>query len=320
MEYHFHPPYFRSDPFPSFADAWEIFCCQLLNLEKNTHEIRRWGAPEQGIDLIWDTRGLAYQCKSVEHELGKFRLDKALESLKAALKYQAEYGWKTYGICTNVIVTGSTERTLKREYPDLKIYDHSYWLGLCRQFHDQIADYFGVLLPVLPAHVTNEVKNIQQRFSRDILPLFSSHELLIHVFVAVHAYQYVFDLQVPPSMLAQEFLLLIKNLFRLPDPMTVSESGKVAYVTHYLCLGEREIPLTQRLGDLQIEDRPVFTVLRLAASPSTPGREVARFYEGAVKRRKIPAIPQQDPFMDLALERYKQQIDIILDEAAKRMC
>jgi hypothetical protein len=59
MEYHFHPPYFRSDPHLSFADAWEFFCCRLLNLENGTTAIRRREAPEQGVDLIWQAEGIA---------------------------------------------------------------------------------------------------------------------------------------------------------------------------------------------------------------------------------------------------------------------
>ena len=178
MEYHLHPPYFRSDPHLSFAEAWEAFCCHLLNLENGTNDIRRRKPPEQGVDLIWQTEGIAYQCKSVQHELGRFQTDKAKASLKTAQEHQSEIGWKKYSICTNVTLTGSQEMGLRRLLPDIGIYDYSYWQHLCQRFHGQIADYFSVLIPVAPIHVTNEAKKIEQRFATEFLPVFLHKNIL----------------------------------------------------------------------------------------------------------------------------------------------
>lgn len=318
MEYHFHPPYFRSDPHTSFADAWEVFCCSLLNLENDTNVIRRRKPPEQGIDLIWQTEGIAYQCKSVEHELGKFRIDKAKTSLKTALEHQSHIGWKKYTICTNVTLTGTQEMILRRLWSDIDIYDYSRWQNLCRRFHEHIADYFCVLIPIVPVYISNEIKKINQRFATDFLPRFSSHEPLIHVLVGLHAYQNAFDLQIPASFTAQEFLLLLKELFLLPDPITVSASSDVTFVTHYLCLGEREIPLHQKLGALQAGDRPLFTVLRLVARSSIRGTETSGLYEGVVRKRTAQSRRPPNSSETHAVEQYTRQLEIALTEAAKR--
>lgn len=318
MEYHFYPPYFRADPHLSFAEAWELFCCHLLNLENDTHAIRRRKPPEQGIDLIWWEEGIAYQCKSVEHELGKFRIDKAKASLKTALEHQADIGWKKYSICTNVTLTGTHETALRRLWPDIGIYDYSRWQELCRHFHEHIADYFCVLLPIVPPYITNEVKKINQRFARDFLPHLAVQGDLIHVFVGLHAYPTAFDLQIPASFTAQAFLLLLKELFQLPDPMTVSESGEVTFVTHYLCLGEQEIPLRQKLGDLQVGDRPVFTVLRLTARSSTRGNEASGSFEGFIRKRAPRSRSRPSALEVYAMEQYTQQLKLALDEATQR--
>jgi hypothetical protein len=319
MEYHFHPPYFRSDPHPSFAEAWEVFCCRLLNLENDTNAIRRRKPPEQGVDLIWQTEGIAYQCKSVEHELGKFRIDKAKASLKTALEYQSHIGWKKYSICTNVMLTGTHEMALKRLWSDIDVYDHSRWQGLCQRFHEHIADYFCVLIPIVPAYLTNEIKKINRRFVTDFLPRFSSQEPLIHVLVGLHAYQNAFDLQIPASFTSQEFLLLLKELFLFPDPLTVSTSGEATFVTHYLCLGEQEIPLHQKLGALQVGDRPLFTVLRLTVRSSASRTETSGLYEGVARKRVAQSKPRPGTLEARAVEQYTQRLKVALDEAAKRV-
>ena len=318
MQYHLYPPYFRSDPHFSFADAWELFCCQLLNLEHNTDEIRRRKPPEQGIDLIWHTQGIAYQCKSVEHELGKFRLDKARASLQTALKHQSEIGWKTYTLCTNVTLTGTQEMALRRLCPTLDIYDHSRWQTLCQRFHSHIAEYFCILLPIVATSLASEVQKINQRFARTFLPRFSPSEPLIHVLVGLHAYPSAFDLQVPARYTVQEFLLLLKELFGLPDPLAATDADETVFITHYLCLGEQEIPLYQQLGTLFKEDRPLFTVLRLTARSSSKGNTISTRYEGRPNKH-VPLSSRSSTFWEeQVLAQYTQMLIRAFDQAAQR--
>ncbi len=202
--------------------------------------------------------------------------------------------------------------------PDIDLYDYSRWLDLCRRFHEHIADYFCVLIPIVPTYITNEVKKINQRFSTDFLPHFHSQEHFIHVLVSVHAYKNAFDLQVPATFTAQGLLLLLKDLLQLPDPITVSTSGETTFVTHYLCLGEQEIPLHQKLGDLQAGDRPVFTVLRITARSSAKGIEASGLFEGAVRKPVAKSRPRPGTLGELAVEQYTRKIKIALDEAANR--
>jgi len=73
MEYLFYPPFFEISPQKSFNDAWEVFCCQILNIYNNTNDIRQRKPPDLGVDLLWHSKGIAYQCKSVENgQTGSF--------------------------------------------------------------------------------------------------------------------------------------------------------------------------------------------------------------------------------------------------------
>src|SRR5437870_5691049 len=83
MEYFFYPPFFEIAPEPSFDQAWESFCCLLLNLEHRTHDIRRRVPPDFGVDLYWPEQRIAYQCKAVlSGHAGDFAVSKAIRSIK----------------------------------------------------------------------------------------------------------------------------------------------------------------------------------------------------------------------------------------------
>src|SRR5260370_164353 len=116
MIYILHPPIFVVPEETSFADAWEAFCCKTLNVREQTDEIYRRHHPEQGIDLYFPTKQIAYQCKSVESgKSSDFNVARALESVRVAKQVQPELGWKEYAICTNVDITGSSEKRLRAE-------------------------------------------------------------------------------------------------------------------------------------------------------------------------------------------------------------
>ena len=149
MEYHLHPPLFVIEPQTSFDDAWEVFCCDLLNLHEKTTSIRQRHAPEGGIDLLWQERGIAYQCKSVEGgRAGGFNVSKAAESIRAAIAHREETGWREYYICTNVALTGTKEKSLRKVLPDVKFLTQSFWIPRCREHHEHVYRRFRVLVPM----------------------------------------------------------------------------------------------------------------------------------------------------------------------------
>jgi len=147
--FHLYPPFFEILPGEeSFADAWEIFCCDMLNRHEKTTEIVRRKAPEGGIDLLWRKKKRAYQCKSViDPATNRFDVFKAVESIKTALTKRKETVWKKFYICSNVDITGPQEKKLREACPkvDLKLLTPSFWLPRCREQHAYLHSRFSEL-------------------------------------------------------------------------------------------------------------------------------------------------------------------------------
>ncbi|MCX5758255.1 MAG: hypothetical protein NTU83_07060, partial [Candidatus Hydrogenedentes bacterium] len=132
-EAHLYPPLFVIEPQNSFANAWEVFCCNILNRHEKTTEIYQRKPPEGGVDLHWQSKKTAYQCKSVEESTGKFNVSKAVESLKTALETRKTVPWDKYVLCSNVPLTGPQEQQLRAILPDIELLTPSFWIPRCRE-------------------------------------------------------------------------------------------------------------------------------------------------------------------------------------------
>jgi hypothetical protein len=147
--YHLYPPFFEILPGEeSFADAWEIFCCEVLNRYENTTEIVRRKAPEGGVDLLWREKKRAYQCKSVINPTtNRFDVNKAVKSIKDALAKRKETEWEKFYICSNVDITGPQEKNLRKACPgvDLTLLTPSFWLPRCREQEKYLHSRFSEL-------------------------------------------------------------------------------------------------------------------------------------------------------------------------------
>ena len=134
IKYNLHPPYFKVPEESTFPDAWEVFCCIMLNTHNKTDNIHRRKPPEKGIDLLWREKKIAYQCKSVFDENGKFNITNAKKSLKDAIQAKQEdasLDWHTYEICTNIELTGSQESKLTSIETNIEIREKTFWWRLC---------------------------------------------------------------------------------------------------------------------------------------------------------------------------------------------
>jgi len=144
---HLYPPFFGVEPENSFADAWEVFCCDVLNRHEKTTQIRRRHAPEGGVDLLWREKKIAYQCKSVESgRTGDFDVTKAVESMNVAVACRHQTGWRQYVICTNVELTGKQETKLRQaceeEDIELGLRTPSFWVPRCHEQWQQVQARF----------------------------------------------------------------------------------------------------------------------------------------------------------------------------------
>ncbi len=167
MEYHLQPPFFVIAPQASFDDAWEVFCCELLNLEHATHVIRRRIPPDLGADLIWESEGIIYQCKATE---GALNLNDIKTSIDTAKKYQGQIGWHRYILCTNVDLTGKQEQNLREYLPCIEFLSRSYWVELCKKFPDQIADRFCIPVPISQTTLLRYSPSLNKPFLAPPLP------------------------------------------------------------------------------------------------------------------------------------------------------
>jgi hypothetical protein len=141
--YDFSPRVFVIEPQTSFHEAWEVFCCEMLNLHFDTTEICRRTPPDRGVDLHWAKRRMAWQCKSVGGERSpKFRTDGAMKSMKDALKSQTNPLWEKYFICSNVDLTGSQQDKLRRVIPGVEFLTPTFWTSVCRKHPVEARKWF----------------------------------------------------------------------------------------------------------------------------------------------------------------------------------
>src|SRR5258708_869644 len=141
MNYYFYPPFFVIDPQTSFDEAWEVFCCEMLNLDNSTNLIRRRVPPDLGADLLWDEERTIFQCKSVINgDSSDLDISKIKQSIDRAKENQVSLGWQKYVLCTNVDLTGSQEQKLREYFPGILFRTPIYWTSLCKKF-SQHASY-----------------------------------------------------------------------------------------------------------------------------------------------------------------------------------
>ena len=146
VNYYLYPPFFIVEPQTSFDKAWEVFCCELLNMSHCTNIIRRRNPPDLGADLIWESEGIVYQCKAVEDgQAGSLDLTKIKRSIDRAKENQKALGWHRYILCVNVDLTGSQEQKLREYLPCIEFLGSIYWTTLCKKFAEEVNYRFHTL-------------------------------------------------------------------------------------------------------------------------------------------------------------------------------
>ncbi len=321
MEYHLYKPFFLVDPHSKFADAWEDFCCRLLNLKHKTNDIFIRTPPDYGVDLFWPDKSIAYQCKAVESgrpdKLSTVHIEK---SLQQALKYQAQIGWQHYVLCTNVDPTGPKESKIRQLYPAIEILRRSYWIQLCREFHDQIADRFQILIPIAPPHIQQAVQEIKRRYSREYYPQLqeAAQEKLLPILLYSNRHKHVFEFAIPSYFTAHDLLLMLRELFKLPGPNCIREYNTTASLEYWLQANDKQLVPHQKLSELQVEDRPIITLWKIMIWSDTNGKGSIIDLESTGQRpvpksRRHPSEPER-----LAIEQYGREVDKAIDRAIIR--
>jgi hypothetical protein len=250
--YHFYPPFFVVDEENSFAEAWESFCCKLLNLSLKTDEIYRRHPPEQGIDLYHPSKRTAYQCKSVESgKSSDFNVDKVLASIQAARAAQPNVGWKEFVVCTNVEITGSSEARLRSELPQIILRPRSYWLKLCGEFSVEVERNFRRLLTIPPERIAATINHaFYPSYSNKLRDMLDRQR--VEIFLYSNRNDKVYRVPVSLDFKVQDLVHVFKNFFRLPAPTTIKSEGISVSLSHALVFAGQRQDFSKSLNEVGI--------------------------------------------------------------------
>jgi hypothetical protein len=240
--YYLYPPFFVVPESSNFADAWESFCCKLLNLHHKTSEIYQRVPPEQGVDLFHPSKAIAYQCKSVESgRSGDFNVHSTLESIAAAKRAVVDIGWKKYCLCTNVGITGAAERRLRKVLPKMVLHPKSFWVGLCEEFSVQVRRNFKVIL-ALP---TAEKSNGKMTPFDSCYPM-AAQKLLTKkrydVFFWSARNDRIYQLPVSNSTTVKDVLIALQSFFGFPNPGEFGTRNARLSLRHTLLFDGKKLP------------------------------------------------------------------------------
>jgi hypothetical protein len=318
MEYHLYPPHFIIEPQSSFSEAWEDFCRYLLNLANRTSDIRRRTAPEFGADLLWDAESILYQCKtSRDGQAGSLDMGEVKKSIDRAVENQKMLRWSKYVLCTNVDLTGKQERDLRTYLPGIEFLSRGYWADLCKKFYPEVADRFRVLIPVSS---NNVLRAINEAYLRDYEQQFQTPTSFPSFSLLVYSNRYkdMLDLQVSPDFSVDDILLILRTLFKLPDPIEYKDIERSVSIDYALYIDNKEVPSHKILRELRLDERPIVTVWRVEVFFKKAVLEYQkRFLEGNRQIAKwIKAQGQPiDALSQTAIERYEQKLEKVFTTA-----
>ena len=256
--YQFYPPIFIVSEETNFPDSWEVFCCKLLNLENNTSNIVRRLPPENGVDLFFRDKKIAYQCKSVESGLTSgFNLTKIKESYNSALTIKSSLGWNKYVVCINTDLTGTQEENFKRELPNVTILTKSYWTTLCNKFSSMVQENFRRLIPIYPKTVEEKIAD---RFYSDYsdhlksLLATNSFDLLFYS----NRHNSVYRIPVSKDFKVTDLLHILRGIFKLPPPTEFSGGIEVS-ISYSIVFNDKRVSLNQTIGESGIDKNSIIT-------------------------------------------------------------
>ena len=215
MQYRLFPPFFKDELNSDFSEAWERFCLKLLKIENDTEMIKKRKPPEQGVDLFYKDKKIAYQCKSFQKD-ANFNITKAQSSLLMALEYKESIGWDSYYICSNVELTGKQEMQLKTNYKGVEILDFEYWINLCKKYPHIVQENFRFLVDVPNRFISYRIKQIES-ISEDLKLSIDKSINSFCAWVYMHQTDEIFKVPLSKSMTIKDLKLYLRGIFGLSN-------------------------------------------------------------------------------------------------------
>ncbi|MEO5349798.1 MAG: hypothetical protein H7836_09140 [Magnetococcus sp. YQC-3] len=259
-DYHrFYPPFMYSSGGEDFSDFWEIFCCKLLNIENRTTEICVRSPPEQGVDLFFPSRKIAYQCKSVESgKSGDFHVTNAVESIHAAQKIKTDLGWEKYVLCSNVDISGSAEMKLKSVCPDIQLFTKSYWVQLCEKNQSAVEGNFRRLVELPGKRVADAINNqFLDQYSDELKQRLDCS--CINILLYCNRHDKVYRIPVSDEFTCNDLLDILRDFFNLPESKTIHDGSAAFSLCHSIVFNGKKIPFSKKLRDVGVVDGDLIT-------------------------------------------------------------
>ncbi len=319
MEYHLYPPFFIIEPQTSFDKAWEDFCRQLLNLAHGTTAIRRRTPPDLGADLLWEEKGIIYQCKAAESgQVGAISPNKIKASIRKAREHQADSGWNRYVLCTNVNLTGTQEKTLRAYLPGIEFLTQGYWSDLCKKFHFQVADRFRIPVLVSQQEVFQAIndaylRNYARQFQDD------STSSLLSLLVYSNRLKHILELPVLSDFSVQDVLITLREIFGLPEPKSYNDVGISVSLSYSLYINNREVAAYKKLHELATDERPLVTLWKTMIWYEQSRSTRMHVMEAIQPSKWIAIKGQVSRPVQIAIEQYEQEIDDALVKTIIRL-
>jgi hypothetical protein len=318
MEYHLYPPFFVVDPQPAFDQAWEAFCCELLNLENRTNNIRRRLPPDLGCDLIWEAKKTVYQCKVVESGRSSvLSLDKVKKSIETAKNNKAKLGWRKYILCTNVDLTGSQEEKIKKMLPDIEFLTPSNcWIALCKKFPSAANSRCRQLAPIPQRAVVRAIDEIYlQDYAQELQKLLSTTPFTLLVYSNLR--NDIIELPVSLEFSVDTILRILMRAFKLPNPRKYEDINIKVSLSYSLVINDKRVPLSEKLSNLSLplDEKPLVTFWKTIVWKDEVGQTEVIAHELTTLESMNRKNLSPNDRSRIAIERYKQEIVLAFDQA-----
>lgn len=314
-----YPPFFEIAPETSFDSAWEAFCEQILQLENKAPEIRRRTPPDNGVDIYWKEKKIAYQCKSAVYNgrPGDFPVGEAIKSLKTALANKSQIGWEKYIICTNIDITGAQEEKIKEVYSDVEFLTSGYWSGVCRRHKEFVADRFRQLVRVSEDTLAKEIKDsFYQSYVTELKKKFANGT--IKLFVVSNRRKTIFEIPVAPEMTVRELIEVLRKLFNLPASHKHIDAQITMSLSYKLKVNNEGVGLLSIL-DETVKDEDVVTLWTKILWRDSQGETRRDIMEHITHNSLQRKSMSQADRKNLAIAEYEQYINEAFERAIENI-
>lgn len=282
--YNLYPPFLYIPEESNFYDTWEVFCLKLIKIDLKTNSIERRTPPEQGVDLYYKNKRIAYQCKSNLKDT-KFNITNAKKSLVSALQIKDSLPWEKYYLCSNINLTGKEVTKLQKVYGDIEIKGKDYWIGLCKDNPSLVQSDFRTLLDVNEARIISDL-NISL-YMKNINSKLQKSPIKIRFYTDLH--KTLYEITLSKNMLVKEFLELLRCILNFSE--VFSEYDGKLKITHYFMYDGvkyfEDSNCSSMLCDIGITDGSIITYwIKYLHTQNNVENNVLQFNESEIDYKK----------------------------------